>query len=275
MGAPIEYVDVPGASLWTAWQGAGPGLVLCHGGPGMWDYLAPVADMVDDLATTYRYDQRACGRSRGKPAYDLTTAAADLEALRAHWGLSRWVVAGHSWGATLALAYCLRHPARAAGLLYLSGAGIDPAWHAEYRANRAALLGPEGQRRLADLAERLPLARGAEFAAVSRALCELVSATDIADQARAPELVGALFVDDLHPNAAYRSAPFCARIAFPARRVRGGQPGRWGAGRGAAARRQPGADRRGRAAGRSPAGVAGAPGRSARARLPRRAEAAG
>lgn len=190
MGAPIEYVDVPGASLWTARQGAGPGLVLCHGGPGMWDYLAPVADMVDDLATTYRYDQRACGRSRGKPAYDLATAVADLEALRAHWGLSRWVVAGHSWGATLALAYCLRHPARAAGLLYLSGTGIDPAWHTEYRANRAALLGPEGQRRLADLAERLPLARGAEFAAVSRALCELVSATDIADQARAARTRG-------------------------------------------------------------------------------------
>ena len=105
MDATVEHVEVAGATLWTARQGAGPALVLCHGGPGLWDYLAPVADMIDDLVTVYRNDQRACGRSIGGPPHDVATAVADPDALREHWGVDQWVVAGHSWGATLALAY--------------------------------------------------------------------------------------------------------------------------------------------------------------------------
>jgi pimeloyl-ACP methyl ester carboxylesterase len=45
-----EIVDVPGATLWTESQGAGVPLVLCHGGPGLSDNLAPMAAMVDDVA---------------------------------------------------------------------------------------------------------------------------------------------------------------------------------------------------------------------------------
>lgn len=202
MEATVEWVEVEGASLWTAGQGSGPAVVLCHGGPGLWDYLGPVAAMINDLATVFRYDQRACGRSIGEPPYDVATAVADLDALRAHWGLTGWIVAGHSWGATLALAYCLRHPARARGLIYLSGTGIDPAWHAEYKANQAARLGQAGQRRLAELKERLARAQGAEWAALDREYCALSWATDFADQSWARDLARRLFVADLHPNYA-------------------------------------------------------------------------
>ena len=45
-GCVEERVRVPGAALWTASEGAGPPLVLCHGGPGLSDNLAPVAAMV-------------------------------------------------------------------------------------------------------------------------------------------------------------------------------------------------------------------------------------
>ena len=93
----VEVVNVPGSALWTARQGNGPALVCCHGGPGLWDYLEPVAAMVDDLMTVYRYDQRSCGRSTGGPSYDVATAVADLDALRDHWGLPQWIVLGHSW----------------------------------------------------------------------------------------------------------------------------------------------------------------------------------
>ena len=74
MDVVAEYVEVPNATLWTEHQGCGPALVLCHGGPGLWDYLAPVAAMIDDLVTVYRYDQRACGRSSGGPPHDVVTA---------------------------------------------------------------------------------------------------------------------------------------------------------------------------------------------------------
>jgi proline iminopeptidase len=196
----IEYVDVPGGSLWTVRQGNGPALVCCHGGPGLWDYLEPLADMVDDLVAVYRYDQRACGRSSGTPPYDVATAVADLDALREHWSLSQWVVLGQSWGATLALAYCLQQASRVRGLIYLSGTGVDASWHEEFRANRAAALNPSEQRQLAELRTQLAHVQGAAFEAVSRAYCELAWSTDVTDRGRARELVQQLFVDDLHPN---------------------------------------------------------------------------
>ena len=91
-----------GVSLWTATQGSGPPAVLCHGGPGIYDYLEPVAAMIHDLATVHRYDQRGCGRSQDEPPCDVATFVADLDALRAHGGYESWTVIGHSWGAFLA-----------------------------------------------------------------------------------------------------------------------------------------------------------------------------
>jgi hypothetical protein len=58
-----DVVAVNGARLWTALQGRGIPMVLCHGGPGGYDYLAPVAEMVGDDCLVLRYDQRGSGRS--------------------------------------------------------------------------------------------------------------------------------------------------------------------------------------------------------------------
>ncbi len=202
MNARTEHVQVPGATLWTSRQGEGPPLVLCHGGPGLWDYLGPVADMVGDLATVYRYDQRACGRSTGVPGYDIATAVSDLEALRTHWGIEQWAVGGHSWGADLALAYCLEHPGRVRALVYISnaGPGADPSWRAEYHANRDARLSLEERRRLEELEELRSRARGERWAELDREYCEIVWSVDFADRGRARELAQALFVEGIHPN---------------------------------------------------------------------------
>lgn len=127
-----ERVDVGGLELWTARQGSGPPLVLCHGGPGGFDQCSEVAEMVDDLATVYRFEQRGCHRSDAAPPYDVATQVADLEALRAHFGHERWAVGGHSWGATLALCSALEHPDRVTRLLYLSGTGIDLEYREAY-----------------------------------------------------------------------------------------------------------------------------------------------
>lgn len=198
----IQFADVlvDGADLWTVRQGRGPFLVLCHGGPGMWDYLGPVADLVDDLVTAVRYDQRACGRSSGDSSYDIRSAVADLEALRVHFGVVRWVVGGHSFGASLALAYCLEHPTRVAGLIYLAGTGIDPGWHTAYRANRAARLGPDGLRRFEELRGRVARAEGEERREAERAYSLLYRSTDLADPARAELVEQMLETDRFRPN---------------------------------------------------------------------------
>jgi proline iminopeptidase len=95
-------------------------VVFLHGGPG--GGSAPDHRRHFDPAF-YRiilYDQRGAGQST--PLGDLidnTTQhlVADLESLRAHLGVDRWLVFGGSWGSTLALAYAEAHPERVLGLV--------------------------------------------------------------------------------------------------------------------------------------------------------------
>lgn len=156
----IRLVEVANTRLQTTRHSSyGPAIVFLHGGPGMWDYLAPVAKLFADSHTTLTYHQRGCGLSPGEPPYDVATAVADLDAVRDAWGVDRWTVFGHSWGASLGLAYAVAHPARTRGLVYVSGTGVDPAWHDEYRANRRARLGPEDDKEAANLADPTKLPR--------------------------------------------------------------------------------------------------------------------
>ena len=102
--------------------GARDGLpVIClHGGPGSStkSYHRQFFD-----PTRYRcvlFDQRGCGRStprgelRDNQSQDLI---ADIERIREHLGIERWVVFGGSWGATLALLYAQTYPQRLSGLI--------------------------------------------------------------------------------------------------------------------------------------------------------------
>lgn len=135
-----RLLDIRGARLWLADEGAGPPLMLCSGGPGCGDYLAPVAALLTGQARVLRFEPRGCGRSSPDGPFDLTTSLADLDALRAALGLARWLIGGHSWGADLALAYALTVPQHCLGLVYLSGRGLqnDRAWSAAYQAGRDA-----------------------------------------------------------------------------------------------------------------------------------------
>jgi len=141
-----------GVRLWASRSGrgaSGTSLVLCHGGPGLWDMFEDVAGMLNDHATVVRWDQRGCGRSE-PCAGPWTTEqfVADLDAVRRNFALERTVLLGHSWGASLALSYALTHPERVAALVYVSGTGIGPtaAWHADYEQNLLARLGEYPQR---------------------------------------------------------------------------------------------------------------------------------
>jgi proline iminopeptidase len=99
---------------------AGTPVVFLHGGPGAGS--TPAHRRFFDPAH-YRivvYDQRGAGRSTPHGELtDNTTAHLldDLERLRTHLGIDRWLVFGGSWGSTLALAYAQAHPDRCLGLI--------------------------------------------------------------------------------------------------------------------------------------------------------------
>lgn len=135
-----RLIDNQGIALWTSTQGQGIPILLSSGGPGYPDYLAPVAAMIADLATTIRWEQRGCGRTHAEPPYTLADCLNDMEAIRQDSGVDRWIVGGHSWGADLALLYALRYPQRVQGLICMAGGRIhmDQAWLEAFRARKAA-----------------------------------------------------------------------------------------------------------------------------------------
>ena len=99
-------------------------LVLCHGGPGGSNQPGYRRTCDPDRFRIIQFDQRGCGQSTPKGelnANSLQITLGDMEALREHLGVDRWMVAGGSWGATVALAYGEAHPERclAVGLISL------------------------------------------------------------------------------------------------------------------------------------------------------------
>ncbi|WP_019959687.1 prolyl aminopeptidase [Woodsholea maritima] len=83
-----------------------------HGGPG--GGASPAMRRFFD-PTRYRiilFDQRGCGRSHPYSSLHANTTAhlvSDMEKLRTHLGVDRWLVFGGSWGVTLALSYARQH----------------------------------------------------------------------------------------------------------------------------------------------------------------------
>jgi proline iminopeptidase len=135
-----------GCLLWTETVGSGSPLVLCHGGPGLWDMFGGEAAALAEAAgvRAVRWDQRGCGRSQRRGPFSVARFVADLDAVRAGQGATAVTVLGHSWGATLALAYALAHPERVTALIYACGTGIDPdkPWRPAFGAALTRRLGP-------------------------------------------------------------------------------------------------------------------------------------
>jgi proline iminopeptidase len=102
--------------------------VVLHGGPG--SGCTPGLRRFFD-PSAYRivlFDQRGCGRSiphASDPAVDLNANTTqhllrDIERLRQHLAIERWLVFGGSWGSTLALAYAEQSPERVSEMVLIS-----------------------------------------------------------------------------------------------------------------------------------------------------------
>ncbi len=91
-----------------------------HGGPGAGSSAGARRSFDPQRYRAVLFDQRGCGRST-PPASDPSTdmsmnttdhLLADMERLREHLGVERWLLFGGSWGSTLVLAYAERYPHR-------------------------------------------------------------------------------------------------------------------------------------------------------------------
>lgn len=91
-----------------------------HGGPGSGCGAAVHSQFDLERFAPVLHDQRGAGRSvPGGSLHENTTERLlqDLERLRVHLGIDRWILFGGSWGAALALLYAQRFPERVLGMV--------------------------------------------------------------------------------------------------------------------------------------------------------------
>jgi len=131
----------------------GAPVLFLHGGPGAG---ASAAHRRFFDPVHYRiviFDQRGAGRSTPLGELrDNTTLllVADIERLRDHLGIERWLVFGGSWGSTLALAYGEAHPERCAGFI-LRGVFLCRSSEIEWFLYGLRTLFPEAWRTFAEV----------------------------------------------------------------------------------------------------------------------------
>ncbi|MBV9099562.1 MAG: alpha/beta hydrolase [Candidatus Dormibacteraeota bacterium] len=172
MSRPVREFRVPtsGPALNVRdHEGGEPAVLTMHGlasNARWWDLVAA------RLAPTHRViavDLRGHGLSdRTDGGYDFDTVARDVAEVAAALHPGPMVVAGHSWGASVALVYGLNHPETTLGVVCVDGGATDlkayfgPTWEmAEQTMKPPALRGVTPQV-LRDWMDSSPISEGSD-----------------------------------------------------------------------------------------------------------------
>lgn len=154
-----EWLDVgDGHQLYLEQSGNPDGIavVYLHGGPGGGSSKNHRRYFDPEKYRIILFDQRGCGRSKPSPSLNHNTSdhlVDDLELIRKHLNISRWLVAGGSWGTTLAILYGIQYPLNVLGFILRGiflGTSVEYDWL--YREHGAAGFFPEYYR---DFTEQL------------------------------------------------------------------------------------------------------------------------
>lgn len=132
-----------GMQLFYRVYGSGPDTaVVLGGGPAL-----PITYFEQDLSplahgrTVIFFDARGAGRSQltTNPALlAMDRHVADLEAVRAHFGLGAMKLVGHSWGAMVAAYYAAAHPQNVDRMVLVTPGPIEARYEGDHDALRFA-----------------------------------------------------------------------------------------------------------------------------------------
>ena len=123
MDSEKGFINIGNCNLFVEMEGEGVPVVLVNGGPGgTHHYFHPWFSRLKNSHRIIYYDQRGTGLSDFNPGsgYSFRQAVDDLEKLRTHLGIQRWVVCGFSYGGGLAQFYAATYPEHVMGLVLIS-----------------------------------------------------------------------------------------------------------------------------------------------------------
>jgi proline iminopeptidase len=185
-------------------------MLFVHGGPGSKSRPAHRRFFDPDFYRIIMFDQRGCGQSLPPGSLaDNTTShlIADMEVLRRHLGIDRWLLFGGSWGSTLALAYAMLHVDRVAGIIlrgvflgsraevdwYLSGVRnfIPEAW-AEFARDASQSLVDHYRRLTDDPAEGVAVAAAIRWCDYEARVMDAATGSASAGAVNAQEVLGSV-----------------------------------------------------------------------------------
>lgn len=127
-------------------------VIFLHGGPGAGSSPAHRRYFDPRHYRIILFDQRGSGRSRPLAAIANNTTPNlidDMETLRRHLGIDRWMLFGGSWGSSLAIAYGEAHPERCLGFI-LRGIFLCRMAEVEWFLHGMRRVFPEAHRRFAE-----------------------------------------------------------------------------------------------------------------------------
>ncbi|MEH7437669.1 proline iminopeptidase-family hydrolase [Neobacillus drentensis] len=136
-----RFIEVTGGKVWVQIfneSATGTPVIILHGGPGSSSYsLQGLKALAEDRPVIF-YDQLGCGRS-DRPTdtslWRLEHFVEELGQVRQALNLDVVHILGHSWGTTLAAAYCLTQPSGVKSVIFSSSCLSAPLWEQDQKRN--------------------------------------------------------------------------------------------------------------------------------------------
>lgn len=124
------YVENGDCKTYFRTFGTGKPILIINGGPGMnSDGFVTLAKTLSKNNQTIIYDQRGTGKSvldkMDGNTITMKLMNEDIERLRTHLKIEKWIILGHSFGGMMASYYATIHPERIESLILSSSGGID------------------------------------------------------------------------------------------------------------------------------------------------------
>ncbi|MEZ4803243.1 MAG: alpha/beta fold hydrolase [Gelidibacter sp.] len=125
-----ETILLKDSKIYIKTFGKGKPLLIINGGPGMnSEGFASLAEELGKNNLAILYDQRGTGKSTineiSAKTMTMDLMVDDIEAIRTHLKIDRWIVFGHSFGGMLASYYATKFPDTIDGLILSSSGGLD------------------------------------------------------------------------------------------------------------------------------------------------------